>query len=107
MQFGDFEMVAGCGDLDASGDVMVVARPERVQIAPQGDSGENRIPGMIERVVYVGAVSQLMVRLASGQLVQAMVANQGTEPVPESGTPVSVGIAPAALRVLRAPEPAN
>jgi len=107
VQLGDFEMLAGCGDLDANGDVMIVARPERVQIAPQGESGENRIPGMIERVVYVGAVSQLMVRLASGQLVQAMVANQGTEPVPESGTPVSVGIAPAALRVLRAPEPAE
>jgi spermidine/putrescine transport system ATP-binding protein len=105
VQLGDFEMQAGCGDLDASGDVMIVARPERIQIGPQSESGENRIPGMIERVVYVGPVSQLMVRLASGQLVQAMVANQGTEPAPESGTPVSVGIAPAALRVLRAPEP--
>jgi spermidine/putrescine transport system ATP-binding protein len=66
-----------------------------------GSSGENCIPGMIERVVYVGPVSQLMVRLASGQLLQAMVANQGNEPPPASGTPVSVRIAPDALRVLQ------
>jgi spermidine/putrescine transport system ATP-binding protein len=101
VQLGDFELQAGCGDLDARGDVMIVVRPERVQLRPQGETGENRIPGMIERVVYVGPVSQLMVRLASGQLIQAMVANQGTEDKLESGTPVSVGIAPAALRVLR------
>jgi spermidine/putrescine transport system ATP-binding protein len=101
VRLGDFEMQAGRGHLDARGDVKVVVRPERVQVGPQGESGENCIPGMIERVVYVGPVSQLMVRLASGQLLQAMVANQGNEPPPASGTPVSVRIAPDALRVLQ------
>ena len=100
VQLGDFEMQAGRGDLDSSGDVMIVVRPERVQIGSRDETGKNRIPGMVERVVYLGPVSQLLVRLASGQIVQAMVANQGIEPVHESGTPVSVHIPPDALRVL-------
>ena len=104
VQLGDFELQAGRGDLDARGDVMIVARPERVQLESHGETGENRIPGMVERVVYVGPVSQFMIRLASGQMVQAMVANRGIEPILESGTPVSVCIAPDALRVLRAPD---
>ena len=42
-------------------------RPERVVIEPYEASGENRVPGMIDRVVYHGASDQLVVRLATGR----------------------------------------
>jgi hypothetical protein len=106
VRLADFEIQAGYGDLDSRGDVMIVVRPERVQLGPHGETGENRIPGMIERVVYVGPVSQLMVRLASGQLVQAMVANQGIEPIHESGTLCPCASLSGALRVLASRPPA-
>ncbi|MGH2791721.1 MAG: ABC transporter ATP-binding protein [Actinomycetota bacterium] len=101
VRLGDFDLSSTCGQTDARGDVMIVVRPERVRLEPQGSSGDNHIPGMVERVVYVGAVTQLMVRLASGNVIQAMVPNQGGQSRYSSGTPVSVFVAPDALRVLR------
>ncbi|MGI8941702.1 MAG: ABC transporter ATP-binding protein [Actinomycetota bacterium] len=102
VHLGDFELRAGCGHLDAQGDVMVVVRPERVRLEAREATGENHIPAIVERVVYVGAVTQLIVRLATGDSVQVMLANQGAERGFESGTPVSVFVPPDALRVLRA-----
>ena len=52
-------------------------RPERVQLEDIGDAGENRVPGMVERVVYVGSIMQVIVHLAPGQTLQAWVQNQG------------------------------
>ena len=56
----------------------VVIRPERVRVEPYEATGENRVPGMIERVVYLGASEQLVIRLATGDVVQALVVNDGT-----------------------------
>ena len=102
VRLGDFDLSSTCGQTDARGDVMIVIRPERVQLEPHGSSGDNHIPGMVERVVYVGAVTHLMVRLTSGDVIQAMVPNQGSQVQYASGAPVSVVVAPDALRVLRA-----
>ena len=38
------------------GETRVVIRPERVRVEPYEATGENRVPGMIERVVYLGSV---------------------------------------------------
>ena len=97
---GDFEVVAARGALDATGAVRLVIRPERVRVEPQGSNGENRIPGMVERVVYVGATTQLFVRLAHGDSLQAMIPNQGGEVPFQQGTPVTVHLPADALRVL-------
>ena len=99
---GDFELTAISGDVHANGPVKVVTRPERVALESYGSSGENRIPGMVERVVYVGAVTQLIVRLAPGPRVQCMVANKGGDASFSQGTPVTVFFPPEALRVLQA-----
>ena len=40
-------------------------------------SGPNRIPGMVERVVYVGSAIQVIVRAATGETLQALVQNTG------------------------------
>ena len=72
------------------GETRIVIRPERVRIEPYGAAGENRVPGMIERVVYLGASEQLVVRLATGDVVQALAVNDGTERELPQGTAVQV-----------------
>src|SRR5438067_3569807 len=54
LRMGDFVLFATGGAVDTHGPVRVTIRPERVRLEPHGSSGENRVPGMIERVVYVG-----------------------------------------------------
>ena len=46
-------------------------RPERVRLEPHGAAGENRVPGMVEEVVYLGFHQEVRVRLATGALVAA------------------------------------
>jgi spermidine/putrescine transport system ATP-binding protein len=103
LRLGEFELQATGGDTAASGQVRVVIRPERVHLEPYGTSGPNRLPGMVERLVYQGSTTQLVVRLAHGEAVQALVQNQG-QPLPwRQGTPVAAHLPPDALRVL--PDP--
>ncbi|MGZ5352612.1 MAG: ABC transporter ATP-binding protein [Actinomycetota bacterium] len=100
LRLGDFEVFAGGGDTDARGDVRVVIRPERVRLEPAGATGENRVPGMVERVVYVGSTIQVIVHLAHGHSVQAWWQNRGDGVPYEQGNPVAVHLLPDALRVL-------
>jgi spermidine/putrescine transport system ATP-binding protein len=100
VRLGEFELVAGHGDTDARGDVKIVIRPERVRLEETGRTGENRVPGMVERVVYVGAIMQVIVHLAPGQTLQAWVQNQGEGLPYGQGHPVSVHLPVDALRVL-------
>jgi spermidine/putrescine transport system ATP-binding protein len=108
IQLGDFEIVAARGDTDAKGDVKVVIRPERIRLEESGATGENRIPGMVERVVYVGSTMQVIVHLASGPTLQAWIQNQGDGLPYSQGQPVSVHLPADAIRVLMdsAAEPA-
>ena len=55
---------------------------------------------MVERLVFLGASTQVMLRLAPGALLQAVVPNDGTEATLSQGTPVHVFLAPDVLRVL-------
>ena len=57
---------------------------------------------MVERLVFLGSDTQVIVRLAPGEIVQALIQNQGEAPPYEQGTPVSVVLPPEALRVLAA-----
>jgi spermidine/putrescine transport system ATP-binding protein len=104
VRMGDFHLEAGAGDMRAEGAVKVTIRPERVQVEPYGtdvSAGANRIPGMIERLVFLGSSTQVIVRLAPGAAVQALIQNDGEEPPYRQGTPVSVVLPAEALRVLR------
>src|SRR5205085_8043113 len=75
VRLGDSELFAGQGDSDATGDVKITIRPERVELEQQGTTGENRVPGMVERVVYVGSTMQVIVHLAPGPTIQAWIQN--------------------------------
>ncbi len=100
LRLGEFDLAASQGDTDARGDVKVVIRPERVRLESAGTTGENRVPGMVERVVYVGSIMQVIVHLAPGQTLQAWVQNLGEELPYRQGEAVSVHLPADALRVL-------
>jgi spermidine/putrescine transport system ATP-binding protein len=100
VRLGDFQFTATRGDLGARGPVRVVIRPERVDLAKHGTPGDNRIPGMVERVLYVGSVIQVLVHLAHGETLQAWMQNRGGDPPWQQGTAVSVHLPPDAIRVL-------
>jgi TOBE domain len=71
-----------------------------VRLERQGTVGENHVPGMVERVVYVGSIMQVIVHLAPGQTLQAWVQNQGEGLPFQQGAPVAVHLPVEALRVL-------
>ena len=100
VRLGEFHLVAARGDTESRGDVKMVIRPERVHLEPAGTTGQNRVPGMVERVVYVGSIMQVIVHLAPGQTVQAWVQNQGEALPYAQGEAVAVHLPADALRVL-------
>jgi spermidine/putrescine transport system ATP-binding protein len=99
VRLGDSVLDSEVGDTGARGPVKVVIRPERVLIEERDAAGSNAVPGMVERVVYVGPVIQMIVRLAPGESIQAMVPNRGGGQFAQ-GTPVMVHMPPDALRIL-------
>ena len=103
VRLGSFVLEAGQGAVGATGEVKVTIRPERVGLDPHGTAGDNRVPGMVERLVYLGNSTQLIVRTANGDTLQALTQNRGDGPGLEQGTPVSIHLPAAALRVLAAP----
>jgi len=97
---GEFEFVAGEGDADTVGNSKITIRPERVEIQPQNTTGENRVPAMVERTVYVGSVLQVILHLATGQTIQAWTPNTGSGDPHRSGDAVTAYFPRGALRVL-------
>jgi spermidine/putrescine transport system ATP-binding protein len=112
IRLGDFKLLAATGDLSAVGSVKVTIRPERVRLEPREatpvsgrEEADNCVPGMVERLVFLGSSMQILARLATGDLVQALVQNQGEAPPFEQGTPVMATLPLDALRVLTASGP--
>jgi spermidine/putrescine transport system ATP-binding protein len=97
---GDFELMAGEGDADTVGECKVTIRPERVEIEAQGTTGENRVPAMVERTIYVGSVLQVILHLATGQTIQAWIPNTGSSEPYRSGDALVAHFPREALRVL-------
>jgi spermidine/putrescine transport system ATP-binding protein len=103
VKLGETALTVERGEVDTLGPAHAVIRPERVRIEPyshDGQAGPNRVPAMIERLVFLGASTQVMLRLAPGALLQATVPNDGAEASLAQGTPVHAFLAPDALRVL-------
>ena len=103
VKLGELALAVDRGEVDSTGPAHALIRPERVRIEPYGQDGQagpNRVPAMVERLVFLGASTQVMLRLAHGDLLQAVVPNDGTEAALSQGTPVHVFLAPDVLRVL-------
>jgi spermidine/putrescine transport system ATP-binding protein len=77
----------------------VVIRPERVGVEEHGSPGPNRLPALVDRIVYLGAATQVILRLATGESLQAVVKNEEAAAWSQ-GTPVHAYLAADALRVL-------
>jgi spermidine/putrescine transport system ATP-binding protein len=103
LRMGDFTLQAQAGQLDASGAVKLAIRPERVHLRPHETGGANCLPGMVERLVFLGSTTHVYVRLATGSALQALLRNDGGAVPYSQGTPVSVDLPADALRVL--PDP--
>jgi spermidine/putrescine transport system ATP-binding protein len=97
---GDFTLDAQIPAGKAKGPGRAVIRPECVQLEEGDLTGDNRIPGMIERTVFLGSTTHVMVRLAQGSLIQALVTNAVNEEPWASGDPVRVRLPSDSLRVL-------
>jgi len=86
----------------ANGNAVAMIRPENVRLQPQGTTGENRVPGMIEEVVYLGFHQEVRVRLATGALLKADVPNDDEHVEHEQGDAVSVHLPARHVRLLEA-----
>jgi spermidine/putrescine transport system ATP-binding protein len=84
-------------------------RPERIVIEPHSNTGEERMPGIVERSVFLGGAHEVHIRVLGGELLKAMVPNDGviSPAVLESGAAVCLHLPADALRVLTATEPAD
>ena len=104
VRVGDRVFRASQGALESRGEVKVMIRPERVEIEPHAVGGENRLPGVVERSVFLGGSHEVHVRIVGGELLKATVANDGRVPAVdlEQGTTVTLSLPQDALRVLAA-----
>jgi ABC-type Fe3+/spermidine/putrescine transport system ATPase subunit len=101
IRLGEFDMAAERGMTGCTGAVKVAIRPERVRIEPYESVGANRIPAMVERLVFLGSSTQVLLRLAHGVQVQALMQNEGGPPSYQQGTPVQAYLPADGLRVLK------
>ena len=99
-RLGETVLTVEHGGQDAPDRSHAVIRPERVKIEAFGSPGPNRVPAMVERLVYLGSSTQIFLRLAAGADLQAVLQNDGNPPEFSQGTPVHAFLAPDALRVL-------
>ena len=99
---GSFTLRAETCALSQGDDAVAMIRPENIRLEAHGSTGENRLPGMVEEVVYLGFHQEVRVRLATGTLVKADVSNDDEQVEYEQGDPVSVHLPPRHLRVLAA-----
>ena len=100
LKIGERTLQAQQGSMEIRGAVKAMIRPERVGVEGQGGDGPNRLPGMVEHSVFLGSFRELHVRLVGGDLVKAILPNDGSPLAYEQGSPVTVHLPPDALRVL-------
>ncbi len=100
VRLGESVLEVEHGAADAADRSHAVIRPERVRVEEFGSAGPNRVPAMVERLVYLGSATQVILRLAPGAELQVLLQNDGTRETLAQGTPVHAYLAPDALRVL-------
>jgi spermidine/putrescine ABC transporter ATP-binding subunit len=100
VRLGESVLEVEHGGTEAPDHAHAVIRPERVQVEEYGSAGPNRVPAMVERLVYLGSATQVILRLAAGPELQALLRNDGSQEHLAHGTPVHLFLAPDAVRVL-------
>jgi spermidine/putrescine transport system ATP-binding protein len=100
LRVGERMLRAAQGDTRARGDVKAMIRPERIAVETHGEPGDNRLPGLVERAVFLGNSFELHVRVLGGDVLKAMVPNDGAAASYDEGAAVTLHLPPEALRVL-------
>ncbi|HSV77949.1 MAG TPA: ABC transporter ATP-binding protein [Ramlibacter sp.] len=97
-----FEAPAGDQPLALGAEVDVALRPERIRLALQAPAAGARSPGQVTQAIYHGHVSEYVVRLESGELLNVRQENDtaGGGPI-RVGTPVWTHWRPSAVHVLQ------
>jgi ABC-type Fe3+/spermidine/putrescine transport system ATPase subunit len=108
LRIGERAFRAEQGATSSRGEVKVMIRPERIGLEPHDASGDNRMPGLVERAVFLGGLHEVHVRVLGGELLKATISNDG-KPLGfalDEGTAVSLHLPPDGLRVLTPSQPA-
>src|SRR3954453_4016626 len=100
VRFGDFTLEAQAPAGHAAGPARAVIRPENVEVGEARLTGANRLPGMVDRAVFLGSTTQVKVRLPQGAVVQSLVTNSAMRDNLATGQPVTVNLPAESLRVL-------
>src|SRR5215216_7996472 len=103
VRLGEFDLEAAGGDTAATGDVRMVIRPERVRLADDARPAPTASPAWSSASSTRAPATQLVVRLANGESLQALVQNQGQPLSWQQGTAIAVHLPADALRVLSDP----
>jgi spermidine/putrescine transport system ATP-binding protein len=107
VRIGDHSVLASNGGSYDIGRASVSIRPERVRVCALDDTGENVVPGKVDRIVYAGPLVQVLVELEGSTPIQAVIANHGRHLGFVAGDTVGVSLPKDALLVLDPePEPA-
>jgi spermidine/putrescine transport system ATP-binding protein len=101
---GSFSLRAETCAVPDGTDALAMIRPENVRLEEHGTDGENRIPGMVEEVVYLGFHHEVRVRLATGTLLKVDVSTDDGAVEREQGDAVAVHMPAKHLRVLATDE---
>ena len=99
VRLGDATLVATRGDASARGEARLTIRPERIRLEPAGTEGENRLPGTVARVVYLGSVTHVFVDVPDARTLQVSTGAGEGAPPPE-GSAVTLHLPPDCLRLL-------
>jgi spermidine/putrescine transport system ATP-binding protein len=102
VRVGDLDLRASAVDRDLRGPVKLLIRPERVVLEAGDGSGArgNSLRGVVERTVFQGAVTQVLVRVHGDRQIQVLVPNQGHQAAWPNGSEVAVHLPAEALRAL-------
>jgi spermidine/putrescine transport system ATP-binding protein len=82
------------------GSVTVCIRPERIELHPAGFVADNTLAGEIERVVYAGALLNVLVNIGDVGVIQVTVPNQGADFKLDWPDPVVLRFPAEALRIV-------
>jgi spermidine/putrescine transport system ATP-binding protein len=99
VRVGEADLTARTTDTP-TGSVKLVIRPERVRLLPVGSAPANCVHGTVDRVIYLGATRQVVVRLGSGETIQAMLPNTSDSVAYAQGSAVVAEFPQDSLRVL-------
>jgi spermidine/putrescine transport system ATP-binding protein len=105
VEVGAFALTASRGGHARRGPGRVVIRPERVRLHPAGHVADNAVPAIVDKLGYVGATTQVSVRLPHGPAVQALIVNDTERADLRPGAAVTVILPADALRLLDPDDP--